>query len=541
MSKHERSNSSEDVLRHPSLKVAKKVDENAPMDQLAEELENQKKDHPVRNVLHWFRSKDVRADDNKGLHAASQKAQEGKGSLITCYLFSPRDLEWHGTSPARTDFILSSLKILKDQLQKLHIPLAIITAEERSAKVANIMSFIQSHDISHVYGNIEYEVDELRRDIKFAKQCSESKDLSVELLHDQTVVQPGLIHGNVGPMKVFTPYHKAWLSELKQSPHLLDLSPVPTANDASAPKQFKDLFDTPVPQLDRDLPNNKQFASKEEQDRIRKLWPAGHEAAVKRLNHFLQDKIKTYAQHRSEPAVDPSSRLSAYFSSGVLSVREALSSASKANSNHNFDDSGDPGIASWVREIVFREFYRHMMILKPHGSMNLPQNLKFDHVKWEDDEEGWYKWCEGRTGVPFVDAGMRQINTEAYMHNRCRMNVSSYLSGNLLLDYRRGERYFAEHLVDWDLSNNTNGWEPSYTIFNPVTQAEKCDKNGDFIREWVPELRNVKGKAIFAPHDRLSKEEFQKLGYPRPHVNFEKTKRRAVERYKRDLHSGEDA
>lgn len=178
-----------------------------------------------------------------------------------------------------------------------------------------------------------------------------------------------------------------------------------------------------------------------------------------------------------------------------------MQAASKANHGSNFDSSGDAGIAAWVREIVFREFYRHIMVITPHTSMNLPQNLKFDFVQWEDDEEGWKKWCDGTTGMPFVDAGMRQLKAEAYMHNRLRMNVSSYLSGNLLIDYRKGERFFAENLVDWDLCNNTQGWEPSYTIFNPVIQAEKNDPDGEYIRKWVPELRDVKGKAVFAPHE----------------------------------------
>ena len=236
--------------------------------------------------------------------------------------------------------------------------------------------------------------------------------------------------------------------------------------------------------------------------------------------------------------MDMSSRLSPYFAAGIISVREVLQKTKEWNGGSHFDD-GDIGVDSWVREICFREFYRHMMVLKPHGSMNMPQNVKFDLVEWEQDDEGWKKWCEGTLGVPWVDAGMRQLNTEAYMHNRLRMNTASYLRANLLIDYRRGERYFAEHLVDWDLENNTNGWEPSYTIFNPITQAEKCDKNGDYIRKWVPELKNVEGKAIFAPYDRLSKAEFEKLGYPKPHVNFEETSQRAKERYKRDLHSQE--
>lgn len=171
-------------------------------------------------------------------------------------------------------------------------------------------------------------------------------------------------------------------------------------------------------------------------------------------------QVKKYAQHRSEPALDMSSRLSPYFAAGVVSVREVLAKTLEWNGAH-FDEA-DVGVDAWVREIVFREFYRHMMVLMPHGSMNLPQNMKFDFVEWENDEEGWKKWCEGTTGVPWVDAGMRQLNHEAYMHNRARMQVSSYLRANLLIDYRKGERYFAEHLVDWDLSNNTNGWEPRY-------------------------------------------------------------------------------
>lgn len=115
------------------------------------------------------------------------------------------------------------------------------------------------------------------------------------------------------------------------------------------------------------------------------------------------------------------------------------------------------------------------------------------------------------------------------------MNTASYLRLNLLIDYRRGERYFAEHLIDWDLSNNTQGWEPSYTAFNPVVQAQNHDKDGEYIRKWVPELAGIKGKAIFAPSERLSKEEFEKLGYPKPHVDFAKSKARAVERYKKAI------
>ena len=526
----------DDMLKHPTIERAKEIDAHTPMQQLDELLEKTREEpKSTRNVLHWFRSKDIREEDNRGLHAAAEKAKEGSGSLITMYLFSPKDMEWHGTSAPRTDFILDSLEKLKASLQKKNIPLAVVTAEERGQKVDKVLQFVKDHDISHIYANLEYEVDELRRDIKLAKKVQDEKDLFFDALHDQTVVTPGtIVTGNGGPMKVFTPYHQAWLAETKDNPSLFDLVPAPKGNDKSAAENFSDLFESKIP----GLPESKQYSSKEEQQRIRKLWPAGHDAGIKRLHDFLDKKVSDYADNRSAPALDPSSRLSPYFSSGIVSVREVLAITKKWNDNKHFD-KGDVGVAAWVREIVFREFYRQVTVITPHTSMNLPQNMKFDNVEWEDDEEGWKKWYEGKTGVPFVDAGMRQLNSEAYMHNRARMNTSSYLSGNLLIDYRRGERYFAEHLIDWDLSNNTQGWEPSYTIFNPVVQAEKHDPDGDYIRKWVPELKDVQGKAIFAPHERLSAEEFKKLDYPAPHVDFGESSQRAKERYKKGIATSE--
>ena len=535
MSKHERSRSQDDALRHPSTKRAKEIDAENPYEQLVSMSQQRRVKPKARNVLHWFRSKDLRAEDNAALSMASAKAQEAKSTLLTIYLFSPADMDWHGTSPARMDFILESLRLLQKQLHKMHIPLVPLVAEKRAQKGAKILDFVKEHDISHICANFEYEIDELRRDLDLLEMMDKDeigKNVAFDLYHDQVVIEPGTItSGSGGPLKVFTPYHKAWLAEVADHPDLLDTYDMPAANDQSRSSKVKDLFSQSIPSL----PESKQFSSKDEQSRIRKLWPPGHDAAEERLEHFLKKKVPTYLQNRSNPAKDNSSRLSAYFSAGVLSVREALSAAKKHNDGANFDSSGDAGIASWVREIVFREFYRQMLVIKPHNAMNLPQNLKFDFVEWEDDEEGWKKWYEGKTGVPFVDAGMRQLNTEAYMHNRLRMNTASYLRTNLLIDYRKGERYFAEHLIDWDLSNNTQGWEPSYTVFNPVSQAEKNDPEGEYIRKWVPELRDVKGKAVFDPYNRLGRKEFEKLGYPEPHVDWKESKARCMERYKQDM------
>ncbi|KAF2867935.1 DNA photolyase, FAD-binding/Cryptochrome [Massariosphaeria phaeospora] len=522
-------------LGHPSTKRAKQIDQDLPFAHLRSALEAQDEQKEVSKVVHWFRGKDLRIQDNIALHRASELAKKSKKALICVYVDCPAEESWHGTSAARVDFMCETLAIMQKELQGLNIPLVFLQAETRGRYVPAVTDFVRDNSVSHVFANYEYEIDELRRDIKFVKEVG--KEVQVSIYHDQTVVEPGTIKTAAGtPMKVFTPYQRAWLVVVKQNPDLLDTVPAPSKNDSSVTKEMKHLFNTPTPKPADD----KQFANEEDRKRIRGLWPAGHDAGLKRMDSFL-NQISTYAATRSNPAKNSTSRMSAYFSAGLVSVREALSKVRQHNKgSSDFTESGaSPGVYGWVREIVFRELYRQTTLYTPHTAMNLPQNLKFDFVRWEDDEEGWEKWYKGQTGEPFIDAGMRQLNTEAYMHNRLRMNVSSYLYCNLLLDYRRGERYFAETLIDWDLSNNTQGWEPSYTVFNPVSQAEKNDPDGEYIRKWVPELKNVKGKAVFAPYARLSKAEFEKLGYPKPHVDWKKTKLRAIERFKSDMHDAD--
>ncbi|KNG45845.1 deoxyribodipyrimidine photo-lyase [Stemphylium lycopersici] len=447
-------------LGHTSTKRAKQVDENLPYDQVQEALGAQDEIKDVAKVAHWFRPKDLRIQDNTALHNASELAQNAKKPLVCFYINCPADESWHGTSPARVDFMCEGLKIMQKELKDLNIPLVFIECEDRKKIVETAVEWLKKQEVSHVFGNYEYEIDEMRRDLKLVKTAGDG--IQVSLYHDQTVVEPGsMLTGSGTPMKVFTPYHKAWMGRLRNEPELLDTNPPPAANPSSMKKELE----------------------------------------------------------------------------GMFSIREALQKVVDYNGGStDFTESkASQGVYGWVREIVFRELYRQTTMTTPHTSMNLPQNLKFDFVEWEDDEEGWEKWYKGQTGEPFIDAGMRQLNAEAYMHNRLRMNVSSYLYCNLLLDYRRGERYFAETLIDWDLSNNTQGWEPSYTVFNPVSQAERNDPDGDYIRKWVPELKDVEGKAVFAPYARLSKEEFEKLGYPKPHVDWKETKARAIDRFKRGL------
>lgn len=435
----------------PSIKRAKQIDEESPYKALEQALSSSVQPDGTRNVLHWFRSKDLRLMDNRGLHAASKMAEKSDTALITLYVHSPEDLEWHGTSPARTDLILQTLSQMQAELVKSNIPLYIHETSSRKTLVPDVFDFIKKNNISHVYCDFEYEIDELNRDIRLAKKLKDEK-VSFNIIHDQCAVDPGTLHtGTGGPHKVYTPYHKAWLSHMssKNGKALLDLLPKPEANSERELKQLEKLglFDSKVPAL----PESKDFKSDEERQRIRELWPAGYEAAKDRLIKFLDEKVNLYKDTRSNPGKDSTSRMSPYFSSGTISIRETLALCRDRNKGStDFSGSKGQGLASWVREIVFREYYRQLIAVIPHNSLNLPQNLKMASVAWEADdvaEENWKKWCEGNTGFPLVDAGMRQLNHEAWMHNRARMNTASLLRTNMLIDYRRGERYFAEHLV----------------------------------------------------------------------------------------------
>ncbi|KAH9215217.1 putative Deoxyribodipyrimidine photo-lyase [Leptodontidium sp. 2 PMI_412] len=489
-------------------------------------------------VVHWFKC-DLRTKDNKSLHLASEKAREKGVSLIAIYIVSPQDFEAHLTAPVRVDFILRTLEVLKGDLAKLDIPLYVETVEKRKDVQWRILELLEEWGASHLFANVEYEVDELRREARMVRACLE-KGVAMDVVSDTCVVSPGELSSGTGKQySVYTPWFRAWVAYIDKDPKVLDLFDVPGKNPGSAREKFERFFESPIP----DAPSNKKLTD-EEKKRFRSMWPAGEAEAHERLAKFCDDRIAKYGDKRNFPAQGATSSLSVHFASGTLSARTAIRTARDYNTTKKLD-GGNSGIQTWISEVAWRDFYKHVLAHWPYVCMNKPFKPEYTNITWEYNQEHFKAWCEGKTGYPIVDAAMRQLNHCGYMHNRCRMIVGSFLAKHLLLDWRMGERYFMEHLIDGDFASNNGGWgfsastgvdpQPYFRIFNPLLQSEKFDAEGEYIRKWVKELEGVKGKAIHDPYARGEGARVKKLGYPERIVDHKECRERALARYKEGL------
>jgi len=490
------------------------------------------------SVVHWFK-RDLRLQDNRGLSLASQKAKEEGIPLVCVYIVSPHDYQAHATSAVRVNFELRTLEVMKADLAELNIPLYVTTIEDRKAVPGHLMEKWKEWGAKHVFCNIEYEVDELRREVKLIKSCLK-EGIDFAAVHDDVVVPPEtLVTGAGKQYSVYSPWFKAWLRYVHEHPHVLNASLPPTANDETAKQKFDDIFSATLPTA----PPNK-LLSKDEKERFSHLWPPGEHEAQARLTRFLKEKATKYKDTRNLPAANGTSILSPHLSSGTLAARTAVRAARDANTAKRLD-AGNPGIMNYISEIAWRDFYKHVLAHWPYVCMNKPFKYEYTNIAWEYNDEHFAAWKEGRTGFPIVDAAMRQLNKMGYMHNRCRMITASFLAKDLLLDWRMGERYFMERLIDGDFASNNGGWgfsastgvdpQPYFRIFNPLLQSEKFDAEGEYIRRWVPELKAIAGKAIHDPYGRGAAKQAEKAGYPRAIVDHKQCRERALARYKEGL------
>lgn len=345
-----------------------------PIDQLTAALESTASARaaipPADAVVHWFRS-DLRVHDNRALSLAGAKARAAGVPLLGLYVLSPEDLDAHLAAPARVDFALRSLAVLRADLAALDIPLRVETVARRSDLVARVRQLVACEwRASHLFANMEYEVDELRRDARLIRLLAEPNEAAVDftLVHDTCVVPPGTLHTGTGKQyAVYTPWFRAWVAHLHDAePGLLDASPPPEKNPASVRKHatFAALFNEEVPEQ---APANKRLqGGKEEAKRLRELWPAGENAARERLRKFCDDRVTKYAARRNLPAEDgATSALSAHFVAGTLSARAAVRGARDRNKTKRLD-GGDGGIATWISEVAWRDFYKHVLVNWPY-------------------------------------------------------------------------------------------------------------------------------------------------------------------------------
>jgi deoxyribodipyrimidine photo-lyase len=413
----------------------------------------------------------------------------------------------------RVTFVWESVRELKAALEARGGGLHVLHGWAREA----IPLLARSLGVGAVYANRDYEPQAITRDRDVAKALLVS-GIDFRARKDQVIFELDEVRTRTGDAySVFTPYKKAWLAKLEPrhfapldiEPLALGLAPAPAGPMPSLPALG---FERAEPALAAAMSGGAQ------------IWKA------------FRKRLGDYATRRDFPGLAGTSRLSVHLRFGTVSIRELVRYARARRS---------PGAESWLSELIWREFYFAILAARPDVVAHAFRPA-YDALHWEDDEVGFRTWCEGRTGYPLVDAAMRELNATGAMHNRLRMVSASFLVKDLGIDWRRGERYFAEKLLDYDLSANNGGWQwcastgcdaqPWFRIFNPVTQSRRFDPEGVHIRRWIPELARVSDAAVHAPWE-MGPLEQQAAGcvigrdYPAPVVRHEEARQRTLARY----------
>ena len=460
----------------------------------------------------WFRT-DLRLDDNPALNSAMEKC----GQIVGIYLFSEAQWNLHNESNIKHEFLLNNLASLDKSLSKLNIPLIAINTDSYKTLPEDLLTFLVEHKIDNVFWNNEFGVNESERDVAVEKNLNKN-NIQTSRFNDQVIFEPGYLKtGQGNPFSVFTPFKKRWIENFEMD--FLDIDKSKNAKKSSLIKS--DLSK---------LNFTKTHAAKID------LWPGGEIAAKERLANFLSSKVESYSETRNSPILDGTSRISPYLALGILSPKRCILEGLKLN---NFEfTSGNKGICKWIDEIVWREFYRNIMHSFPRVSKNKPFKPDTESIQWRHSDKELEAFYTGNTGFPIVDAGIRQMLAEGWMHNRLRMVVAMFFTKNMLHDWRLGERFFMQNLIDGDFSSNNGGWQwssstgtdsaPYFRIFNPITQSQNFDPKGEFIKHFIPELKDVPINKIHQPQIDL----FSSYDYPEPILDLKESRLRAIQAFK---------
>ena len=460
----------------------------------------------------WFRS-DLRIDDNPALNAALSNCDE----VLAIYVFSQSQWEIHNESNIKQEFLFNNLTSLEESLLKLNIPLIAMNTDSYKTLPKDLLNFVIEQKIENIFWNNEFGVNESERDVAVEKNLNEN-NVQISRFDDQVIYQPGFLKtGQGNPFSVFTPFKRRWIENFEMD--FLDIDKPKHAKESNLVKS--------------DL--SKLKFTKTHDAKIN-LWPAGEVAAQDRLANFLSSKVKSYSEKRNSPILDGTSRISPYLALGILSPKRCILEGLKLN---NFEfTSGNKGICKWIDEIVWREFYRNIMHSFPRVSKNKPFKPDTESIQWRHSDKELEAFYTGNTGFPIVDAGIRQMLAEGWMHNRLRMVVAMFFTKNMLHDWRLGERFFMQNLIDGDFSSNNGGWQwssstgtdsaPYFRIFNPITQSQNFDPKGEFIKHFIPELKDVPINKIHQPQIDL----FSSYDYPEPILDLKESRLRAIQAFK---------
>ena len=450
--------------------------------------------------LVWFRN-DLRVADNPALHDACSE-----GPVEAVFLMAFEQWRDHDVGELRVDFLLRSLQCLAADLATLGIPLHLVDASTFSQAPEALHQLCQARGAEALYLNAEYPLNERRRDTAVAERLQAS-GVRCLVKHGTVLRPPGELRtGADKPYTVFTPFRKRWYDGLPA--------------DAFEPLAAPEPVGPPV------IAAEIEVAAASAADDT--FWKAGEAQAQRVLARFIRKRREGYAEQRDFPGENGTSVLSPYLAVGAISPRQCAAALARLE---------DPRASQWMTELIWREFYRHVVYSFDHVSRGQAFRREYDAMAWERDEAGYAAWQAGRTGYPLVDAGMRQLAATGWMHNRVRMVTAMFLSKHLLLDWRLGERHFMQQLVDGDFASNNGGWQwsastgtdaaPYFRIFNPTTQGKRFDPDGKYVRRWVPELKDVPDRHLFEPHA------WQALpDYPPPIVEHAFARQRAIERFK---------
>lgn len=467
--------------------------------------------------LVWFRS-DLRIRDNPALSEACRAADDG---VVAVFAICPLQWREHDWAPVKVDFLMRHLAELSAALAELRIPLLILRTPRFDSLPQRLLGLAKKHGCSSLWFNEEWEVNERRRDAAVLRHF-EGRHQPVHTFNDQTIVPPGSLRTGQGNFyTVFGPFRKRWIAAVRTS----------GVRCRRAPHRQRQVKISPSA-----VPARIQGFSGGNTTRI---WGSGEPYALTRLKNFLSKRVVDYHEARDVPSVNGTSALSPYLALGAVSARQCLRAALAANRNRL--DSGSQGVVTWISELIWRDFYRHVLVGFPRVSMNQPFDLRTRELRWRRSASDLARWKEGRTGIPIVDAGMRQLAATGWMHNRLRMISAMFLTKNLLIDWREGERHFMRNLIDGDLASNNGGWQwsastgtdaaPYFRVFNPVSQSERYDPHGAFIRTYLPELAGIEGSALHHPHERAAAQA-RAADYPRPIVDLRASRQRAIEAFR---------